>query len=474
MADPLASFFRINLELVPAQNEGTVIDNLGVAKCLRIGFALSLLSRLGILLATSKPPLLFCILFTLPLANCLGIPVLTIGLRRYTNDSNRGFAFGLFYVVMNVGALIAGPLVDRLTYFYNHRDDEDDGGETQYQSTGGWVMTTNRAIVLSGVVANVLAVFVAFTVREIKVDADERELVPTSADEDCDDEGLGSVGSRSSATSVGGDSATRRRSGGPVRQFEPLKGSTYRILADTLAQPSFRRFLVVCLLTLNVRMVFRHLDGTLPKYMVREFGPDAPKGRVYSINPALIIVLVPIITASTSAVDPLVMIHHGTYVSAVSVFFLACSTSITACVLFVVTLSVGEAIWSPRLYDYAMSVSPEGREGTYMALSSAPLFLAKLPVGFVSGLLLQRYCPEEVGDGEVRRSRTMWLIIGLTTVVSPIMTTALWGYISGRDSSKKEEGRDDLRGGDGAGYYQHTPLKQQISLPRVPRPDPIV
>ena len=461
-----------------------------MAKCLRIGFVLSLLSRVGILLATSKPPLLFCILFTLPLSNCLGIPVLTIGLRRYTNESNRGFAFGLFYVVMNAGALLAGPLVDRLTYYYNHQEDGGDmlvEDDDPYQSTGGWVMTNNRAIVLSGVVANVLAVLVAFTVREIKVDADDagRELVPSSSDEvfDDDDDGphrvpssgsMGSVSSRSSATGVG-DSTTRRRSGGgPVRKFEPLKGSTYRILADTLAQPSFRRFLVVCLLTLNVRMVFRHLDGTLPKYMVREFGQDAPKGRVYSINPALIIVLVPIITATTSAVDPLVMIHHGTYVSALSVFFLACSTSIPACVLFVVTLSIGEAIWSPRLYDYAMSVSPEGREGTYMALSSAPLFLAKLPVGFVSGLLLQRYCPEEVGDGEVRHSRTMWLIIGLSTVVSPIMTTVLWGYISGRDSDKKEEGRDDRRGEDGAGYYQHTPLKQQISLPRVPRPNPIV
>ena len=107
-------------------------------------------------------------------------------------------------------------------------------------------------------------------------------------------------------------------------------------------------------------------DGTLPKYMVREFGPDVPKGRVYSINPALIIILVPIITAATSAVDPLIMIHYGTYVSALSVFFLAFSTSIPACVLFVITLSIGEAVWSPRLYDYTMSVAQEGREGTYM------------------------------------------------------------------------------------------------------------
>ena len=50
-------------------------------------------------------------------------------------------------------------------------------------------------------------------------------------------------------------------------------------------------------------------DGTLPKYMVREFGEGTPKGKVYAINPAMIIVLVPMITAATSSVDPLVMIH---------------------------------------------------------------------------------------------------------------------------------------------------------------------
>jgi len=221
---------------------------------------------------------------------------------------------------------------------------------------------------------------------------------------------------------------------------------------------------------------FSRRDGTMPKYMVREFGENTPKGQVYAINPALIIVLVPIITAATTAVDPLIMIHHGTYVSALSVFFLAFSTSLPACVLFVITLSIGEAIWSPRLYDYTMSVAQEGREGTYMALSSAPLFLAKLPVGFLSGLLLQRYCPEHLEEGEIRHSKTMWWIIGLTTIISPILITALWGYISGRNNERSAkgneyEGLDDneecIDDSSSEHSYQHKPLTTNISLPRV-------
>lgn len=217
---------------------------------------------------------------------------------------------------------------------------------------------------------------------------------------------------------------------------------------------------------------FSRRDGTMPKYMVREFGENTPKGQVYAINPALIIVLVPIITAATTAVDPLIMIHHGTYVSALSVFFLAFSTSLPACVLFVITLSIGEAIWSPRLYDYTMSVAQEGREGTYMALSSAPLFLAKLPVGFLSGLLLQRYCPEHLEEGEVRHSKTMWWIIGLTTIISPLLITALWGYISNDRGAKgnEYEGLGDneecIDDSSSEHSYQHKPLTTQISLPR--------
>jgi hypothetical protein len=216
-------------------------------------------------------------------------------------------------------------------------------------------------------------------------------------------------------------------------------------------------------------MIFRHLDATLPKYMVREFGEDTPKGTIYSINPALIIILVPLITAATSEVDPLVMIHHGSYISAGSVFFLAIWTTEWACVLFVVFLSIGEAVWSPRLYDYTMSVTQEGREGTYMALSSAPLFLAKLPVGFMSGFLLKTYCPE---DGD-RQSHLMWLIIGLTTCVSPVLLTVFWKYISHKAPNEvayaplpKQSGHENL-GNDSDGSADAGALPSQYENKKV-------
>lgn len=63
--------------------------------------------------------------------------------------------------------------------------------------------------------------------------------------------------------------------------------------------------------------------------------------------------------AVTSKWPHFAMIKYGGFVSAASPFFLAMSTSTWAAVMFVVTLSFGEAIWSPRLYDYTMSIAPE-------------------------------------------------------------------------------------------------------------------
>ena len=139
--------------------------------------------------------------------------------------------------------------------------------------------------------------------------------------------------------------------------------------------------------------------------------------------------MTPLITAFTTDVDPLLMIHYGCFISVLSVFVLAVSTSIPACILFIFLLSIGEATWSPRLYDFTMLISQEGREGTYMALASSPVFLAKLPAGLLSGYLLQTYCPE---NGP-RHSKAMWLIIGLSSTISPILLTICWKFISAYD-----------------------------------------
>ena len=68
--------------------------------------------------------------------------------------------------------------------------------------------------------------------------------------------------------------------------------------------------------------IFRHVDATLPKYLLRAYGCDAPVGLVYGINPFMIIFLVPLVGALTTKRAHFDMIHCGSYLSALSPFWI--------------------------------------------------------------------------------------------------------------------------------------------------------
>ena len=79
-------------------------------------------------------------------------------------------------------------------------------------------------------------------------------------------------------------------------------------------------------------------------------------------------------------------------------------------------LTIGEALWSPRSYEYNVSIAPPGREATYVSLAVLPYFMAKFLVAMTAGKLLTAYCPP---TGE-RHSGIMWVIIGLMTILGPV------------------------------------------------------
>jgi hypothetical protein len=102
--------------------------------------------------------------------------------------------------------------------------------------------------------------------------------------------------------------------------------------------------------------------------------------------------------------------------------------------LFVVLLSVGEAFYSPRLYEYTAAIAPKGQEASYMAMSSLPFFLAKLGVAPFSGVLLAHFCP----DTGLRHPGPLWLIIGLSTMVAPVGLFVFQRFIRVHEAGRDE------------------------------------
>ena len=223
----------------------------------------------------------------------------------------------------------------------------------------------------------------------------------------------------------------------------------------------FFRFLLFMLLVVGVKMIFFYVDYVIPDFAKREISLNAPFAQLTSmLNALLILVLAPLCGVLMQRVSAYRAITIGSLISGVGVFFLAVPTEwfkpladgwlghlightwlgvegavnplYVSIFFFIVLLSVGEALWSPRLYEYAAAIAPKDREASYMAMTSLPYFFAKCGAGFLSGWLLSRYCPEE----GPRNPQMMWLIIGAMALVTPLGAILFRKYIQVHEAGR--------------------------------------
>lgn len=74
---------------------------------------------------------------------------------------------------------------------------------------------------------------------------------------------------------------------------------------------------------------------------------------------------------------------------------------------FIVLVSLGESLISPKLYEYIFHFTKKGREGMFLALTSAPQYLTMAVSGYMSGILLTNYFPEN----GIKRPDYIWIFM---------------------------------------------------------------
>jgi hypothetical protein len=237
---------------------------------------------------------------------------------------------------------------------------------------------------------------------------------------------------------------------------------TVRLFTGLFQQRSFYRLLAFLGLIACLKLILMQMYYVFPTFGIRELGEGAPVGALWNINSWIVIFLVPLIGALTQRFSAYRMAVVGGAISAASVFVMAMPTAwfqssaaglpghwvgdwylglkgeihpyYVMIALFIILFSIGEAFYSPRVYEYAAAIAPPGQEASYSALSYIPLLLGKVLATTVSGQLLTKYCPE-VG---ARHAGTMWLVIGLLAAVAPLGLVLLQRLIR-----VPEAGRED-------------------------------
>lgn len=400
---------------------GSLTDAIGLRRTFFLGVGICTVAR-TVMVTTTVPWLaLVCGVLPLAVGEALGTPVLLAATRRYSTTQQRSISFSLIYMVMNIGYVTAGWIFDYIR------------GIDLHFSFFGFTPSTHQQLFLVSL-AFELTIFPAIYFLR------RGEEGTAFADH---------------AQRAGGFFA---RIGGTVRQSA---GDTIRLFRTLFGQSAFFRILAFFLLIGFLKAIFLQMDYVFPKFGDRELGLHAPVGKLSNINAIMIILLVPTIGALTQRFAAYRMVIIGGAICASGVFIMALPTQwfvpaansvpgqwlghsylglqggvhpyYIMAALYLTVFSIGEAFYSPRVYEYAAAIAPKGQEASYGALAYLPFLVGKLLVG-TAGWILAAFCPAE----GPRRSNLMWLIFALAASVAPLGLLLFRSYIR-----VPEEGRDD-------------------------------
>ena len=401
---------------------GSLTDAIGLRRTFFLGVAICTFAR-SVMVVTTIPSLaLICGVLPLAVGEALGTPVLLAATRIYSTTQQRSIAFSIIYMVMNIGYVAAGWIFDyirnldlRLSFF-------------------GFQPTTHEQLFLVSLTIEVL-IFPAlyFLRRGEEEKAREKRMAAAT-------------------------SGFWKRIAETVRQSAVDTAQLFRRL---VGQSAFARILAFFLLIGFLKAIFLQMDYVFPKFGDRVLGLHAPVGKLANINAILIIVLVPTIGALTQRFAAYRMVVIGGAICAAGVFIMALppvwfvplangpfgewighsylglkgsiNPYYVMAALYLMVFSVGEAFYSPRVYEYAAAIAPAGQEASYGALAYLPFLVGKLLVG-TSGWILAAFCPAE----GPRRPAMMWLIFALAASVAPIGLLVFRNYIRVPEAGREE------------------------------------
>jgi len=414
---------------------GSLTDVLGLRRTLLLGVGICVLTRLVMALSGNVWVALLGGLFPLAVGEALCTPVLVAAMRLYSKPSQRSIAFSLFYGLMNFGFMFGYFISDGVM-------GRVQDGQDSSIALLGMVFSPFEMLILVSMLAD-LVMFAMIPFLRPGVQMTETGYEPLPRIEHEFPAGLGTLGRvRFTVANAARD--------------------TLKTLGELVRSDGFAKLLVFLLMIGLLKIVFNLMDYVLNPFVEREIGGDAVSkvGRLNATNSILILILAPVVGMLTRRYASYTMVILGGFITAASFALMAMPTGVfqgmtegwlgdavgrhylgivgavhpyfLMIFLWQVVFSVGEAFYSPRVYEYAASIAPPGKEASYSSLSYIPLLIGKISTGLAFTTLLDRYCPEE----GPRQSGTMWTIIGLMVLIAPVGLLVLKRHIRVREVGK--------------------------------------
>jgi MFS family permease len=387
---------------------GAVTDSLGIKKSILLAIGLQTISRFGVAafgLWEGAPARSWIVAFFFILSApglAMTITVFQSANRRFSTKRSRSASFSLWYLIMNLGGVVAGYILI-------------DGVRLWWDLNNSWIY---GLAAVCGVLSLITATFML-----------RREELTFDAQED------------------GEEGELARKEQEEAKKNPEKKLGAVEILKTVAGQDAFWRLMVLMAAVLGVRAVFTYMYLLMPKYWLRVIGEDVAMGMLQAVNPICIVVGIVLTIPIVGRFNVFKMLVFGAIISSFSLVVLMlpwgwfgadmATGYFRMSLLMLVVLSFGEILWSPKLNEYCAAIAPKGMEGTYLGMSMLPWFVAKTTVGLLSGHMLLRWCPEGVGEriasGELsfwESPEAMWFVLFLWAIAGPLAAWLFRGWLT--------------------------------------------
>jgi len=371
------SIFSGAVTIFMALGAGALADRLGVRRALTVVWILLVLGRVIFIYSPAGNSLLvsgiiaFLGIFFMAAGEGVIQPALNAGVKHYTDERTKTLGYAFIYAIMNLGIIVGELLSPFIREFWAVNVEKLDIKQMPTAGITGsfWFFTLVTLLMLT--------LHLMFFTKKVE-------------NRDC-------------------------RISDAEKKKEPKTSFMSKIMNLPILDA---RFLYFIFILLPVRTLFAHQFLTMPLFVQRAF-PAAVAAKwewIYVINPAIIVLFVPLIAALTLKRKVLDMMIIGTTLTALCSFLLCTEPNLYLLLAYMVFFSFGEAMWSSRFLEYVADMAPAAQVGIYMGIAAIPWFCAKMATGFFAGKMLDIFVPETGAQSP----QMLWLIYGLVALITPL------------------------------------------------------
>ncbi len=208
----------------------------------------------------------------------------------------------------------------------------------------------------------------------------------------------------------------------------PPPRSMAKVLADMALVFRNGRFILFLVIFSGFWAMFWHVFYALPFY-VKDYLKFGRFEIIETVDAWTIILVTIPATAIAKRLKPLSAMVLGFALATACWFVMGLVPTLAGAVAGMMLFAVGEAIQSPRFYEYVSNLAPQEQVGTYMGFAFLPIAIGTFMAGWSSGYLVAHYV--EGGNANAPR---MWFVVGAYGVISTILMVLYDRFVAPRRS----------------------------------------